>query len=281
MDLTEGSIAVVTGAASGIGLQLCRQLAERGMTVAMLDIQRGALIAAAQTLRDAGANVYEFTVDVGNGAAMEAIAKQVRQELGAPSLLCNNAGVFSGGLLWECSEADYEWLMRVNQWGVINGIRSFLPAMVEAGTEAHVVNVSSMAGLTTMPFAGIYHMTKHAVLSLSECLFHELALTAPHVGVSCACPEAFATGIAASERNRPTALAEHALGDARDMVHQALEDSTAAGQAPAVMAARILDAVESGQFYVLAPEEDSWSASARVRLEDIASGRNPTFAPPL
>jgi NAD(P)-dependent dehydrogenase (short-subunit alcohol dehydrogenase family) len=180
-----GKVAIVTGAASGIGLELATVFAEQGMKVVLADIEPAALDAAVSRIQALGVEAIGVVTDVGDDASVAALARKTVDTFGAIHVACNNAGVYAGGLLWEQTEADFEWVMRVNQWGVIHGIRHFVPQMLRQGDECHVVNTASMAGMTTLPFAGIYHMTKHAALALSECLYHELALTAPQVGVSC------------------------------------------------------------------------------------------------
>lgn len=194
----------------------------------------------------------------------------------------NKTAVITGGLLWEESLADYHWLLDVNVWGVVHGIRSFVPMMIGQDCDCHIVNTASMAAVTAMPYSGIYHMSKHAVLALSESLYHELAFHAPKVKVSVLCPESVDTGIAAAERNRPA----HYRGDgdivesgARALVMDSLAQSVATGIHPRVMAQRVLEAIREERFYILS--QDGWREAAHTRLDDIRAGRNPTFAPPV
>ena len=168
MNEFEKKTAVITGAASGIGLELARLFAEQGMNVVLADIEQDQLDAAVDAVATLGAETLGVVTDVGSGASVAALCEASVARFGSVQVLCNNAGVYTGGLLWEQTEDDYEWLMRVNQWGVIHGLRHFVPQMIAQGDECHIVNTSSMASLCTLPFAGIYHMTKHAVLSLSE-----------------------------------------------------------------------------------------------------------------
>jgi short-subunit dehydrogenase len=218
--------------------------------------------------------------DVGSSESVARLLAASLEHFGSVQVLCNNAGVYTGGQLWEQTEDDYEWLMRVNQWGVIHGIRSFVPQMIKQGDACHIVNTASMAALCTLPFAGIYHMTKHAALALSECLYHELSMSAPQINVSCLCPELVNTGIATSNRNRPGNLANENPTDMHQMSMTAIRDATANSQAPRVLAERVLQAIKDEQFYVLPPADNPWRETARVRLEDIAQVRNPSFAPP-
>ena len=280
MNEFETKTAVVTGAASGIGLELAKLFAEQGMNVVLADIEQDRLTAAVESVAALGADTFGVVTDVGSGASVAALCEASVARFGSVQVLCNNAGVYTGGLLWEQTEDDYEWLMRVNQWGVIHGLRHFVPQMIAQGDACHIVNTSSMASLCTLPFAGIYHMTKHAVLSLSECLFHELAMTAPQINVSCLCPELVNTGIATSARNRPADLAQENVTDMQKMSMTAITDATAGSLAPRVLAERVLQGIKDNTFYLLPPGDNTWRDTANVRLEDIRLVRNPTFAPP-
>ncbi len=275
----KGKTAVITGGASGIGLAMGRRFAEQGMNIVLADIEATALDGAVSQLQEQGADCIGVATDVADAQQVQALAGRALDQYGAIHIACNNAGVFTGGLLWEESLADYEWLMDVNIRGVIHGIRTFIPIMIEQDCECHVVNTASMAGLTAMPYSGIYHMTKHAVLAMSESLYHELAFHAPKIGLSVLCPEAINTNIAASERNRPERHGDVVPSGERDMVMSALVDTTAAGVGPEVMAQRVLDGIRDGRFYLISDEE--WRQSANTRLDDIREGRNPTFAPPV
>ena len=188
VDLT-GKRILITGAASGIGLEMAKVFAEQGMNVVLADIEQSKLTEAVTALTEQGAMAIGVLTDVGSGESVAALCQASVDRGGSGQVLCNNAGVYTGGLLWEQTEDDYEWLIRVNQWGIIHSLRHFVPQMISQGDECHIVNTSSMAAMCTLPFAGVYHMTKHAALALSECLFHELAMTAPQINVSCLCPE--------------------------------------------------------------------------------------------
>lgn len=275
-----GKTAVVTGAASGIGFELAKLFAQREMKLVLADIQQDSLDRALSELQAMGADAIAVQTDVGDSDSMAALAKRAGEQFGNIHISCNNAGVYTGGLLWEQTEDDYEWLMRVNQWGVIHGIRHLVPAMIAHGEAAHIVNTASMAALCSLPFAGIYHMTKHAVLALSESLFHELALTAPQVQVSCLCPELVATGIANSQRNRPDNLARENLTEMRDMSLTAITDATRDSLHPRVLAQRVLQGIIDEQFYILPPADNPWHDCVASRLDDIAKVRNPRLAPP-
>lgn len=273
--------AVITGGAGGIGRAMAELFLSRGMNVVLGDIEQEALDATVATLQTQG-KCIGLRTDVSRAEDVQSLADAALAEFGAIHIACNNAGVFAGGLMWEESLADYQWLMDVNVWGVVHGIRTFVPIMQAQGDECHVVNTASMAAVTAMPYSGIYHMTKHAVLALSESLYHELSFHSPNVGVSVLCPEAIKTGIGESERNRPAQYSgsgDIAQTDSRALVMQALADSTATGLGPEVMAQRVYDAIVEGRFYILS--DDAWRESANVRLDDVRAGRNPTFAPPV
>lgn len=277
-----GKTAVITGGASGIGRAMGELFLARGMNVVLGDIERNALDATVAALAAGGGRCIGVVTDVSKADDVQRLADAALREFGAIHIACNNAGVFAGGLLWEESLADYQWQLGVNVWGVIHGIRTFIPIMAKQDSECHIVNTASMAAVTAMPYSGIYHMTKHAVLALSESLYHELAFHTPNVKVSVLCPEAINTGIAASERNRPDAYrraGDIVESDARSMVAQALSDSVAAGLGPQVMAQRVFDAIVEGRFYILS--DDAWRTAAHTRLDDVRLGRNPTFAPPV
>lgn len=275
----KGKTAVITGGASGIGLAMGRLFAGQGMNIVLADIEQEALDAAVNELQGRGANCLGVVTDVSSAEQVQVLAEQALERFGAIHVACNNAGVFTGGLLWEESLADYEWLMDVNIRGVVHGIRSFVPIMIQQDCPCHIVNTASMAALTAMPYSGIYHMTKHAVLAMSESLYHELSFHAPNIGVSVLCPEAINTGIANSERNRHPVYSEVVQSGERELVMAALADSTAAGIGPEVMAQRVLDGIRDGRFYLISDEE--WRQAANIRLDDIREGRNPTFAPPI
>jgi NAD(P)-dependent dehydrogenase (short-subunit alcohol dehydrogenase family) len=278
----DNKTAVVTGGANGIGRAMGELFLSRGINVVLADVEEAALDKTVSELTAQGGNCIGVRTDVSKADEVQALADRAVSEYSGIHIACSNAGVFAGGLLWEESLADYQWQMDVNLWGVIHGIRSFVPVMKEQGTDCHLVNTASMAALTAMPYSGIYHMTKHAVLALSESLYHELSFHAPNIGVSVLCPEAINTGIGNSERNRPanySSAGDIVETDERAMVSQALSDSTAAGIGPDVMAQRVLDAIVENRFYILSDE--AWRTAANIRLDDVREGRNPTFAPPI
>ena len=273
----ENKVAVVTGAASGIGLAMAREFYQQGMRVVMADIEHQALTVAATSLNDS-ARVLAVVTDVSDPKAVDALADSAFESFGGVHIVCNNAGVFVGGASWECSDADYRWLIDVNVMGIANGIRSFVPRMIAAGEEGHIVNTASMAAMTTMPFSSVYCMSKAAALSLSECLFKELEVVAPQLGVSVLCPELINTSLASAQRNRPCHYSQQ--GDLTEtemskMTEQAISDGIASGIEPAVMAERVLQGIKDKKFYLL--PQDGWKKAAMIRQDEIRQEANPTF----
>jgi NAD(P)-dependent dehydrogenase (short-subunit alcohol dehydrogenase family) len=272
-------VAVVTGAASGIGRSLAESFAAEGMKVVLADVERDPLEVVARQLRERGAEVLAHPTDVSNAQQMEDLANATSDHFGTAHLLCNNAGVFCGGTSWEAPIEDYQWLIGVNLWGVIHGVRAFVPMMIANGEPGHIVNTASMAALTSMPFVSIYHLTKHAVLAYSECLYHELRMKGTQLGVSTLCPEVVMTGIGSGSRNRPASLAApHAPSAEQEQVEDTLSAQVKRGVSPDQMAARVLSGIREDRFYLLA--EDAWREACDARLDDIRNARNPTFRVP-
>jgi NAD(P)-dependent dehydrogenase (short-subunit alcohol dehydrogenase family) len=277
-----GRVAVITGAASGIGFALARKFGEEGMKVVLADVEAGALQNAAQELEKKGLETLAVLTDVTRAEDVRALAEKTLDRFGAVHVVCNNAGVFGGGgESWEASIQDYEWILGVNLWGVVHGIRTFVPILLEQDCEGHVVNTASMAAVTSVPYSAIYYMSKHAVLSLSESLYHELTLRPSKIGVSVLCPEQVATHIDRAERNRPDHLkaGSGAPNPHREMVKEAIAQAVQHGTPPEAVAERTLRAIRENRFYVLS--NDAWARACETRMEDIRLRRNPTFAPPL
>ena len=277
-----GKTAVITGGASGIGRAMGELFLEKGMNVVLADIEQKALDLTVAALSAGGGRCVGVVTDVTKGRDVQHLADAAIAEFGGIHIACNNAGVFTGGLLWEESVADFAWQLDVNVWGVIHGIRTFVPIMAAQDSDCHIINTASMAALTAMPYSGIYHMTKHAVLGLSESLYHELAFHVPNVKVSVLCPEMIKTGISTSERNRPGAYSRDGdiiESEARALVSEAIAESVAVGIGPEVMAQRVFDGIVAERFYLLS--EEAWRETAHTRLDDIRVARNPPFAPPV
>ena len=269
-----GKTAVVTGAASGIGRSLARRFAVADMHVVLADVEVDALDAA---VAEVGGDAIGVATDVTSGEQVEQLAARAYDAFGAVDVLCNNAGVFQGGLLWECSDADYEWTLGVNLWGILHGVRAFVPRMLAAGTDAHIVNTVSMAGLATTPFSGPYNVSKFAAMAATECLAHDLAAVGAPVKVSAVCPGLVDTEIARSRRNRPPALVtEQHEGGA--FVEQALADGTAGSMSPDAVADLVVEAIHEERFLV--PTRDSYAQQLTDRCEDLVARRvprSPTF----
>jgi NAD(P)-dependent dehydrogenase (short-subunit alcohol dehydrogenase family) len=278
-----GKVAVVTGSASGIGRALAGKSAQEGMKVVLADIEEQALLRASQELKADGAEVLAVPTDVSKAGDVEALAKKAFETYGAVHLLFNNAGVGAGTIVWESTLADWEWTMSVNLWGVIHGIRAFVPRMLEQDTEGHVVNTASMAGLTSGPGLGIYKVTKHGVVSLSETLYHELVLRGAKVKASVLCPGFVNTQIMDSARNRPARLkndpSEEKIGPESEAPVQFMRQVIQAGMPPQQVSDIVFQAIRDERFYILTHPE--WKEAIRVRMEDILQGRNPTFIPAL
>ena len=275
----KGKTAVLTGAGSGFGLECARIGAQLGMNLVLVDVQQDALDNAAAELQTTGVQVMAHKVDVGSAAAMEVLASQVRQRFGAPHFVFNNAGVAAGGLLWENTVADWNWVLGVNLWGVVHGVRLFTPMMLEAAKkdpsyQGHIVNTASMAGLLTPPNMGIYNVSKHAVVSLTETLYQDLSLVTDQVSASVLCPYFVPTGISHSERNRPGDLAA-AQPTQSQMIGQAMsEKAVSSGKVTAgEVAQMVFDAVRAGQFYIYSHPQAL--GNVQQRMEAIVMGQNP------
>ncbi len=254
-------MAVVTGAGSGIGHALARRLADEGMTVVATDVER----------RD---GIVEC--DVSDGAAVERLADDVFRAHGAVHLVCANAGVFQGGISWERSVEDWQWVLGVNLWGPIHCVRAFVPRMVASGEEGHVVITSSMAGLSTAAFSGPYQVSKFGAYALAESLAHDLRATGSSVGVSALVPGAVATRIGESGRNRPDALPPKG-GEDVDFVEGALQEmTTTKGGDPADVAARVVAAVQAGDFLI--PTNDDYQQQIQTHTDAQLARQLPPMA---
>ena len=276
MNTLRGRVAVVTGAASGIGLALAERFATEGMKVVMADIEAPALDAAAEGLRRKGATVLATRVDVASPEDVERLARETYAAFGAAHVLCNNAGVAVLGAVHEHTLADWQWVINVNLWGVIHGVRAFLPRMLGGGDEGHIVNTASMAGLTTAPFMSVYDVTKHGVVALSESLYKEMQVTGAPIGVSVVCPGLINTSIMRSSRNRPEELAETGkTGPGAQTFGQALSDRLATGYPPSEVAEQVVQGIREGRFYIV-PAQPEVKAGIAIRAQDLLALRNPT-----
>ncbi|HXQ60782.1 MAG TPA: SDR family NAD(P)-dependent oxidoreductase [Acidimicrobiales bacterium] len=275
MEELRGKVAVVTGGASGIGRAVAEAAAAAGMKVVLADIEEGPLKEADAALGATGAEVLSVVTDVSVGSSVEELRDRALERFGAVHLVHNNAGVAVGGPLWAVSEADWTWVLGVNLWGVIHGIRVFVPVLLEQD-EGHVVNTASLAGLTSPSMLGPYNVTKHSVVTMSETLYRDLDAVGSRVGVSVLCPGFVRTGIAESDRNRPDWAPASSLPEGaefQDVVRQLV----ATGLEPADVAGKVLDAVRDNRFYILT--HDDTPAMVETRMRDILEGRNPSGAP--
>jgi len=274
--------AVLTGAASGLGLECARIGARLGMKLVLVDVQQDALDRVAAELQAAGAQVLALRVDVSKAGEMDALGRAVQQRFGAPHFVFNNAGVGAGGLIWENSAQDWDWVLGVNLMGVVHGVRVFTPMMLEAAKQdpayqGHIVNTASMAGLLNAPNMGVYNASKHAVVSISETLYQDLALVTNQISASVLCPFFVSTGISQSQRNRPQEFTTPGSQATRSqMIGQAMSDkAVGSGKVSAAeVAQQVFDAVAVNQFYIYSHPKAL--ASVQTRLEDIMLGRNPT-----
>ena len=274
----KGKTAVLTGAGSGFGLECARIGARLGMNLALVDVQQDALERAAAEMKSAGAEVLARRVDVSSAAGMEAMAQDVFERFGAPHFVFNNAGVGAGGLVWENTVKDWEWVLGVNLWGVIHGVRLFTPMMLEAARKnpdwrGHIVNTASMAGLLTPPNMGVYNVSKHAVVSLSETLYQDLRLVTDQISASVLCPYFVPTGITHSDRNRPGEAASAPTKS--QMIGRAMsEKAVSSGKVTAAQVAQaVFDAAAADRFYIFSHPKAL--GNVQSRMEAMVQIRNP------
>ena len=268
--------AVLTGAGSGFGLECARIGALLGMNLVLVDVQQDALERAASEMQAGGAQVLARKVDVANAAQMQDLADAVFQRFGAPHFVFNNAGVGAGGLVWESTIKDWEWVLGVNLWGVIHGVRLFTPMMLEAARkdpawQGHIVNTASMAGLLNAPNMGIYNVSKHAVVSLSETLYQDLSLVTEQIGASVLCPYFVPTAIVHRPADSPAAKPTKS-----QLIGQAMsEKAVNSGKVTAQMVAhKVFDAIAANQFYIYSHPQSL--GNVQSRMESIVQGLNPS-----
>ena len=275
MEQFEGKVAVVTGAASGIGKALATAFADVGMKIVLADVEAAALEVAAEELRSSGADVFAVTADVAQAADVDRIGAAAMDVFGALHVACNNAGVSGGGLSWEIDLETWRWILDVDLWGVIHGVHTFTPLIIASGG-GHIVNTASMAGLTSNPGMSPYNVAKHGVVTLSETLSVELQMTHPEVGVSVLCPGWVRTRINESERNRPDLVGVQEVEET-DAGLLALKEMVntwiAEGLQPAHVASLVIEAMRENRFYVLTHPE--WQGMIQDRIDRMLSGANP------
>jgi NAD(P)-dependent dehydrogenase (short-subunit alcohol dehydrogenase family) len=271
VDRLTGRVAVITGGASGIGRAVADRVAADGMKIVLGDIEEGPLKEAVDDLTSRGAEALGVVTDVSDAASVRALRDRALDRFGAVHLVHNNAGIGLGGPIWEVTEEDWRWIMGVNLWGVIHGVATFVPVLLEQG-EGHVVNTASIAGLIAAPFLGPYNATKQAVVAISETLFKDLQAVGAPIGVSVLCPGFVRTRIAESERNRPQWAPDRAAPGSTEL-RGAVQNMVDGGIAPEAVADQVVDAVRTNTFYILThPELDG---AVTARFDDILQRRPP------
>ncbi|HUL66832.1 MAG TPA: SDR family oxidoreductase [Burkholderiaceae bacterium] len=279
MEPLEGKVAVITGAGSGFGREFARLAHEYGMRLVLADVQADALAATADELGGKGARAVTAVVDVARSEQVAGLAECAYSEFGKVNLLFNNAGVGCGGFLWESTESDWQWVMGVNVMGVVHGIQAFVPRMLaanRAGESGHIVNTASMAGWVNPPLMGVYNVSKHAVVSLTESLYHDLRLAGSSIGVSLLSPAFVPTSIAQSERNRPADLRNtRAPTGSQKMARASSQKAVASGKISAAEVAKLtFDGVRANRFYIFTHAKIM--PSVRERFEAALAGAAPT-----
>jgi NAD(P)-dependent dehydrogenase (short-subunit alcohol dehydrogenase family) len=280
MNEFKDKVAVVTGAASGIGRGLAERFAAEGMRVVIADVEQGALTNTEREMRDAGADVIAVRTDVSKSDDVEALAQRTLDAFGAVHIVCNNAGVGGGASSWDESLEDWQWVLGVNLWGVINGIRTFAPILLRQGEEGHIVNTASVAGLISGAAGAAYTASKFAVVGLTEMLYLEMAAASGgKVGVSVLCPALTNTNILDAGRNRPGGPPpEPAPGTQERVFIDMMRGIFKGGMAPSETAAIVLDAIKQKRFYVFTHPEHNPRFEARVQAM-LSGGPPPTLMP--
>jgi len=273
--------AVITGAGSGLGREFALMGARLGMRLVLADVQQDALKQTEASAMALGADVLSQVCDVRHGDEVESLAQAALARFGSIHLVFNNAGVGAGGLIWESTQHDWEWVLGVNVWGVIHGVRVFTPIMLASEKadptfQGHIVNTASMAGLLTPPAMGVYNVSKHAVVALTETLYHDLSLIESRLGVSVLCPYFVPTGISQSESVRPSDAKPAEPATRSQQLSQAmLEKAVTAGKVSAAEVAQMtFDAIRARQFYIYSHPQALGNVDRR--MQDILHARNPS-----
>ena len=273
----DGRVAVVTGGASGLGKAMAQRFAREGMKIVLADVQQDSLDRAVAEFSAAGVDTIGVRCDVTKAGDVDALRDAAMARFGAVHVLCNNAGVAPGGLAWENTVHDWEWCLGVNVYGVINGLRSFVPTMLAQDDEGHIVNTASVAGLVSPAGMGIYCVSKHAVVTLTECLHHDLASKTGKVKASVLCPAYVPTGISDSERNRPAELQNAPKHRDADEIarEEQLRKAVSSGRVSAEMVGDIVfEAIRDERFYILT--HPKIKGAIETRMQDILLERSPT-----
>lgn len=284
MESFEGRVAVVTGGASGLGLAMAQRFAEAGMNIVIGDIEAEPLAMAEAAIAAKGVKVLPLRTDVAKRDEVEALAESAYKRFGAVHILCNNAGIGgSPGAMWELSNEDWQWVIDVDLWSVIHGVRSFVPRMIAGGQEAHVVNTASVAGLVSGAVGGPYTVAKFGVVALSEQLYFELGRAGHNIGVSVLCPGFVNTNIYDSSRNRQAdygtpAVAPTPDGEQRRAMLQAMRNTM---MQPAEIAELVFEAVSSRNLYIVPTGSEALESAVKARLENVVERRNPVINIPI
>ena len=277
-----GKVAVITGAASGIGRGMAESFSDAGMKIVLADIEQDALAKTTEALRGAGADVHAVDTDVSKPEQVEALADETLERFGAAHVLCNNAGIgFSSASTWDTTLDDWKWIVDVNLMGVIYGIRTFMPIMLGQDSESHIVNTASMAGLITGADNAPYAVTKFGVVTLSEHIYLELQRAGAKTGISVLCPGFVATDIMNSARNRPAELPDASpepTGPAVELMREWFEGEIQKGLSPRTVGDQVLSSIREERFYILTHPE--WNNMIETRVTRILEGDNPTMVPP-
>jgi NAD(P)-dependent dehydrogenase (short-subunit alcohol dehydrogenase family) len=278
METFEGGVAVVTGGASGLGLAMAQRFADAGMNIVIGDIEAEPLAMAEAAIAAKGVKVLPKRTDVAKADNVEALAESAYRHFGKVNILCNNAGVGgSPGAMWELSEADWKWVLDVDLWSVVHGVRSFVPRMIASGEEAHVVNTASVAGLVSGAVGGPYTVAKFGVVALSEQLYFELARAGHNIGVSVLCPGFVNTNIYDSGRNRQAEYGQPNVapspdGEQRRAMLEAMRNTMLQ---PAEIGELVFEAVRTRNLYIVPTGGDALESAVRARLENVVERKNP------
>lgn len=275
----KNKVAVVTGAASGIGSAIAKRCAYEGMKIVLADIDEKSLANTEKVLKSMGADTLSVVCDVSKESDMSLLAKKTLEFFGEVHLLFNNAGVATGTVLWENTTADWQWALGVNLWGLINSTKIFVPIMFKQKSQCHIVNTASIAGLTACPGNGIYSVTKHAIVNFSETLYYELKLANSQIDVSVVCPGFVRTRLMDSERNRPADLRNFPenkdYSPQKQRLEQMFRDGVMNGMTPEQVVEDVFDAIQKKKFYVF--NHDESKALIKQRMDDILNENNPTI----
>ena len=277
MIILKNKVAVVTGAASGIGSAIAERCAYEGMKVVLAVIDEKAMVSTERVLKSIGADTLSVTCDVSKESDICSLAEKTLESFGEVHLLFNNAGVATGTVLWENTAVDWQWALGVNLWGLINSTKIFVPIMLKQNSQCHIINTASIAGMTASPGNGIYSVTKHAIVNFSETLYYELKIANSQIDVSVVCPGFVRTRLMDSERNRPMELRNSPesinYSPQKQMIEQMLRDGVMNGIPPEQVAECVFDAIQQKKFYVFTHKESK--ALIKQRMDDILNENNP------